>query len=101
MPQWKQAEDNGQKDVMFLGDVTQKVAKIKSRMPRIHQLFLHVDTFRHGHGAKQRQQSASRVVRSCGYLESGCSQLRIPMSIDDAPKKATIRPQERRGGSDS
>ena len=83
-------EDNGQTDIMFLGDVKQKVAKLKSWRPRIHQLFLHVGT---------RQQSAPRVARSCGYLEPGCSQLRIPMSIDDAPKQATNCPQERRGGS--
>ena len=83
-------EDSGQKDIMFLGDVKQKVVELKSWRPRIHQLFLHVGT---------RQQSASRIVRSCGYLEPGCSQLRIPMSIDDAPKQATNRPQERRGGS--
>ena len=83
-------EDSGQKDIMFLGDVKQKVAKIKSWRPRTHQLFLHVGT---------RQQSASRVVRSCGYLEPGCSQLRIPMSIDDAPKQATNCPLKRRGRS--
>ena len=90
MPQWEQDEDSGQTDIMFLGDVKQKVAKIKWWRPRIHQLFLHV-------GA--RQQSAPRVVRSCRCLEPGCSQLRIPMSIDDGPKKATHCPQERRGGS--
>ena len=89
MPKWEQDEDSGQKDLMFLGDVKQKVAKIKSRMPRTHQLFLHV-------GA--RQQSAPRV-RSCEYLESDCSQLRVPMSTDDAPKKAKHSPQERRCGS--
>ena len=62
-------ENSGQKDIMFLGDVKHKVAKIKSWRSRIHQLFLNVDT---------RQQSAPRVVRSCGYLEPGCSQLQIP-----------------------
>ena len=62
MPHWKQDEDSGQKDIMFLGDVKQKVANIKSWRPRIHQLFLHVGTFRHGQGATQRltKQSASR-----------------------------------------
>ena len=90
MPQWTQDEDNGQKDIKLLGDVKQKVANIKWWMPRTHKLFLHVGT---------RQQSAPRVVRSCGYLEPGCSQLRIPMSIDDAPKQATNCPQGRRGGS--
>ena len=84
-------EDSGQKDLMLWGEVKHKVAKLNSWRPRTHQLFLHV-------GA--RQQSAPRVVRSCGYLESGCSQLRIPMSIGDAPRKATNCPQERRGGSE-
>ena len=90
MPQWEPDEDSGQKDIVFLGDAKQKVAKIKWWRPRIHQLFLYLGT---------RQRSASRVVRSCGYLEPGCSQLRIPMSTDDAPKQATNCPQERRGGS--
>ena len=83
-------EHSGQKDIMLVGEVKHKVAKIKSWRPSIHQLFLHVGT---------RQQSAPRAVRSCGYMEPGCSQLRIPMSIDDAPKKPTNCPQERRGGS--
>ena len=90
MPQWEQDEGSGQKDIMLLGDVKQKVANIEWWRPRFHQLFLHVGT---------RQQSASRAVRSCGYLEPGCSQLRIPMSTNDAPKQATNCPQERRGGS--
>ena len=81
MPQWEQDDDNGQEDIMLLGDVKQKLPNIKCWMPRIHQLFLHVST---------PQQSAPRVVRSCGYLEPDCSQLRRPMSTDDAPKKATI-----------
>ena len=33
MPQWEQDEGSGQKDIMFVGDVKQKVAKIKSWMP--------------------------------------------------------------------
>ena len=62
MPHWKQDEDSGQKDLMFLGEVKQKVANIQSWRPHIHQLFLHVGTLRHGQGAKQRlsKQSASR-----------------------------------------
>jgi nicotinamide mononucleotide adenylyltransferase len=83
-------EDSDQKDIMLWGDVKHKVAPIKSWRPRIHQLFLHVGT---------RQQSASRVVRSCGCLEPGCTQLRIPMSIDDGPKQAKTCRLERRGGS--
>ena len=71
---------------MLVGDVKQNVANIKWWSPRIHQLFLHVGT---------HQQSASRVVRSCGYLEAGCSQLRIPMSTDDAPKKAKMSAGEK------
>ena len=61
-PHWKQGEDSGQDDIMFLVDVKQKVAKIQSWKPRIHQLFLHVGTFRHGQGATQRvsKQNASR-----------------------------------------
>ena len=76
MPHWKQDEDSGQKDIMFLGDVKQKVAKIQSWKPRIHQLFLHVGTSRQGQGATQRmkENNAARQVkqrwswdgRSCG-----------------------------------
>ena len=90
MPKWEQDEDSGQKEIMFLGSVKQKLPNIKWWMPSIHQLWLHVGT---------PQQSADRVVRRCGYLEPGCSQLRRPLSTDDAPKKATSCPQERRGGS--
>ena len=76
MPKWEQDEDSGQKDLMFLGDVKQKVAKIKSRMPRTHQLFLHV-------GA--RQQSAPRVVRSCGAVGSSPFAQIFKGTIDERP----------------
>ena len=33
MPKWEQDEDNGQKDIMFLGDVKQKLPNIKWWMP--------------------------------------------------------------------
>ena len=62
MPQWEQDEDSGQKDIMLLGDVKQKVATIQLWKPRVHKLLLHVGTLRHGQGAKQRmrEQHASR-----------------------------------------
>ena len=90
MLEWEQDEDSGQKEIMLLGFVKQKLPNIKWWMPNIHQLWLHVGT---------PQQRADRVVRRCGYLEPGCSQLRRPLSIDDAPKEATNCPWERRGGS--
>ena len=83
-------EDSDQKDIMLLGDAKQKLPNIKWWMPSTHRLCLHVGT---------PQQSVDRVARRCGYLEPGCSQFRIPMSIDDAPKKTANCPQERRGGS--
>ena len=51
MPRWGQDGDTGNADLMFLGDVKQKVALTKFWKPRIHQLLLYVGTPRQGQGA--------------------------------------------------
>ena len=65
MPRWEQDEATANKDLRFLGDVTQKMTLTKCWKPRTHQLLLCVGTPRHGQGAKQRvkENNAVRQVK--------------------------------------
>ena len=119
MPRWEQDGDTDTTDLMFVGDVKQKVTLIKCWKPRIHQLHVvrgHVQTGPRRRATHERDQrgAAGKATLELGWsqlritmsgtagkatLELGCSQLRLTMRIDECPKNAKCCPPARRGGS--
>ena len=74
MPRWEQDGDTVNNDLMFLGDVKQKVTLTKLWSPGVHQHLLCVGKPRQGQDAKQRSNAARQVKQRWSWDGRSCGQ---------------------------
>ena len=75
MPKWRQDAATSNEDLVFLGDVKQKVMHKQWWRPWTHQLLLYVGTARKGKGARQRQPMKATVARTRKGQRQGSQRL--------------------------